>query len=200
MMHRKLTQIVPCLLAMLFSAISCLAQQPPAWEIFGGYSYQRSNVREYFKQTPILYALRDRNTHLDGFAFAATENLNRWFGGTLEVSGHYGDVEAGTVTTRQAVHSLLYGPRFFYRTRWITPFTHVLVGIAHASAKVTPVGPHASAFSFGVAAGGGVDVNVGKMLSVRPLQVDYFRANTLAASDNGYRASAGVVFRLGEQK
>src|SRR6266705_2778893 len=113
-------------------ATPCLAQEIPEWEFFGGYSFQRSDVREYFKSSPIIYTFRGKYASLSGWDASVTANLERML-------------------------SLLYGPRFSYRKPSVIFFTNVLMGAAHLNVQVTPVGPHASNLSFATATGGGVD-------------------------------------------
>jgi hypothetical protein len=187
-------------LLVLFLATPCAAQETPLWEFFGGYSVAKSDVRAYYKSTPIIYAFRSQSVTLRGWDVSVTENLGRRVGGTLDISGDYKTVRLLGTPSQQRMHSILYGPRLFYRTRWLTPFAHVLIGAAHAQVKVTPVGPHESDFSFAMAAGGGLDVNLGKWAAVRLIKAEYFRANVLSIKQNSFRASAGMVFNLGRRK
>lgn len=180
-------------LFVLFFATPCVAQEIPAWEFFGGYSFQRSNVREYYKSTPIIFSVRNQYADLNGFDAAVTENMNRWFGGTLDFGGHFGSPQLLGTTSREQRYSILYGPRFSYRRPWGIPFAHILLGAAHTGVKVTPTGPHASANSFAVAAGGGLDVHLGRKVAIRVFQAEYFRTGALGTRPNSYRASAGVV-------
>jgi len=175
------------------------AQTLRTWEVFGGYSWQRSNLREYFKSTPIIYSVRNRAGNLNGFDVAFTENVNRWLGGTLDVSGHFGAPAISTVTTHERMLSFMYGPRFSYRERpgW-SMFGHVLGGVAHMDAKVTPTGPHADDTSFALAAGGGLDVKFRGNTAIRVLQAEYLRANALGGNQNNFRLSAGVVLYFGK--
>ena len=188
------------LLFVLSLAIPGIAQQAPAWEFFAGYSLQRSNVREYFKSTPILYTTRGRYIYLNGWDLSVTENLNPWFGGTLDISGHSKTPVVSGTTNREQMVSILYGPRFSYRTRKVVPFAHLLMGAAHSAVTVTPVGPHASETSFAAAIGGGVDLNLQNKAAVRLLQADYFRTDVLGTRPHSYRASAGVLWYLGKTK
>ncbi|MBI4482280.1 MAG: hypothetical protein HY652_05255 [Acidobacteria bacterium] len=187
-------------LIVLSFATPCVAQETPAWEFFGGYSFQRSDVREYFKSSPILFTFRNQDVNLNGWETSVTENLNRWLGGTLDLSGHYKTPQLLGTRSRERMFSILYGPRFSYRTPSVIPFAHVLMGVAHAAVRVTPVGPHASDLSFAMAAGGGLDVNLGRKAAIRVFQADYFRTNLLGTRQNKYRASAGVVFYLGKRE
>ena len=151
------------------------------------------------------------HVNMNGWELSVTENLNRWFGGTLDIIGYYGSPAVGSVTTRDHIYSILYGPKFMYRKdtnigapgRLIfssVPFAHILFGGAHTSATVGPPGPHASDFSFAMALGGGLDWPLTPDASVRLFQLDYLRTNALGAGQNNYRASIGVVLRLGKPK
>src|SRR5216117_2560892 len=104
------------LLLTLFRT-ACLAQEVVPWEVFGGYSFQRADVREYFisRPTPLIYMARHHYMNMNGWELSVTENLNRWFGGTLDIIGYYGSPAVGSVTTRDHVFSILYGPQFTYR-------------------------------------------------------------------------------------
>ncbi len=102
----------PHLLALiLLFAAPCFAQETPEWQFFGGYSFQRADVREYFKTTPIIYTFRHDYVNMNGWDFAVTENRNRWFGGTLDLSGYYKTPQLGTVSNQEQLYSILYGPK-----------------------------------------------------------------------------------------
>ncbi len=182
------------------------AQQTPAWDFFAGYSMRRADIREFFRSTPIIYSSRDGYSNLNGVAVSVTENRNRWFGGTIDLSFHEDSsvspgatAQLAPTSNRHRAYSVLYGPRFSYRTAWVTPFTHVLLGVAHATRSVTPVGPRASDTAFAAAVGGGVDVKIWDRISVRVVQAEYFRSSLLDLKANSYRASAGVVFKVGRR-
>ena len=194
-----MTRTLRIFVLVLLIAAPGYAQTIPGWEVFGGYSWQRSNLREYFKSTPIIYSVRNKGGSLNGFDVAFTENINRWFGGTLDIAGHFATPEISTVTTHERMYSLMYGPRFSYRDRpgW-TLFGHVLGGIAQMEAKVTPTGPHLSDTSFGLAAGGGLDMKFRGKTAIRVLQAEYFRANALGTGQNNFRLSAGIILYLGK--
>jgi hypothetical protein len=186
------------LLVLLFAS-RALAQQSPAWEFFGGYSFERSPVRQYFKSTPILYTFRESDANLNGWELAVTENLNSWFGGTLQATGHYVNPVAAGTTNHVKMFSIMYGPRFAHRTRHATPYAHLLFGASHSSVTVSP-GPHASETIFAIGAGGGLDVSLGEHMSVRALQIQYSPMNPVVTKDHNFQASAGVVFYVGSTK
>ena len=207
-------RIVYALLLLSFFAAPGLAQEVIPWEVFGGYSFQRADAREYFisRSAPaVIYTARHHYVNMNGWEFSVTENVNRWFGGTLDISGYYKSPTIGSVTTTDHIYTILYGPRFTFPkasgnaapARLISasvPFAHILFGGAQTSATVGPPGPHASDFSFAMAIGGGLDWPLTPNVDMRVLQLDYLRTNALATSQNNYRATAGIVLRLGKPK
>ena len=185
---------------MLLLSLPCAAQETPAWQFFGGYSFQRADVREYFKTTPIIYTFRHHYVNMNGWEFAVTENRNRWFGGTLDLSGYYKTPKLLGISNREQIYTILYGPRFSFTQPYGIPFAHVLFGAAHTSTAVTPTGPHASDFSFAMAIGGGFDLPLKNNVAIRVLQADYLRANALGSGQNNFRLSAGVTLNLRKVK
>ncbi len=197
---QKLLQL---LLPVLFFVTPCAAQDMPAWEVFGGYSFQRADVRQYFRPSPLIYTFRGRYTNLDGWDVSVTENLRPWLGGTLDISGHSKTPQLLGVTNRERMYSILYGPRLFHRVTAlgisVTPFAHVLLGLARADVRVTPTGPNATDNAFAVATGGGLDLSLGSKAAIRLFQAEYFRTSLLGTRPDGLRASVGVVFYLGRK-
>jgi len=195
-------QILRSFLLLLILAVPCLAQETPAWQLFGGYSFQRAGVRDYFKSTPIIYTARHDSVNMNGFEFSATENRNQWFGGTLDLSAHFKTPQIGTVSNQERTYSIFYGPRISYphTIRGGSAYVHALFGAVHNSVSVTPTGPHASDFTFGVAVGGGFDLPLRNEWSVRVLQVDYVRTSAYGSGQNNFRLSAGFVFNTGKVK
>src|SRR5262249_26779536 len=138
---KSMKKALQALLFLAFLVTPSIAQKMDQFQLFGGYSYMRANVREYFRSTPDMYSINNRYTNLNGWNVSLTENLNHWFGGTLDGSGLYGSPTLSGTSTSQHAYSLLYGPRFFHQGRKITPFGHVLGGATHISATVS-TGPH----------------------------------------------------------
>jgi hypothetical protein len=139
---------------------------------------------------------------MNGWSFAVTENRNSWFGGTLDVSGYYKTPQFAGISNKEQIYSILYGPRITYpKPLWGgTAFAHALFGGVHTSVSVTPTGPHASDFAFGMTAGGGFDLPIRNEVSVRVIQAEYVRNTSFGAGHNNYRLSAGVVFNVGKVK
>jgi hypothetical protein len=194
--------------ALLF-CLPAAAQTTPAWEVFGGYSYARVDLTDI--------------THVDanGWSASATDNVNSWFGGMLEVNGYYATpqfvFDGEIFKPNSSVYTALYGPKFSYRRNSrFTPFGYVLLGGAVLQGSQS--GFSASNASFAAAPGGGVDVRVSDLAAVR-VQGDYtytnFRSFQLATDptsgidhlvltgprirQNNFRITVGIVLRIGEK-
>jgi hypothetical protein len=200
--------ILQSLFLLVCLVVPCLAQETPEWQLFGGYSLQRAGVREYFKTTPIIFTFRNDSVFMNGVEFSATENRNRWFGGTLDFSAYFSTPQVAGISNQERIYSILYGPNFSIPTHGGTAelfhggnlFAHALFGAAHNSVHVTPTGPHASDFAFNMALGGGFDIPLRTDVSIRVLQVDYMRTTAFSNGRNNFRFSAGVVFNTGKLK
>jgi hypothetical protein len=166
--------------AILIFCTASRAQETPAWEVAGSYSYLKAD-------------LGGSNFHLNGVTASATENLNSWFGGRFEVSGYQGTV-SGTKVSQQTI---TYGPVFSFRRLGIaSPFVHVQGGVVRASAGY--LGISQSAVRFAVVGGGGVDIKVARNAAVR-LQGDYLMSNFLGQRQNNLQGSVGMVLRFGRK-
>jgi hypothetical protein len=176
---KRIFYIIP---AILLLSISARAQESltPAWEIFGGYSYLKAD-------------LGGSSFHLNGLTTSATQNVNDWFGGRLEVSAYHGN-EAGATVSAQ---TFTYGPVFSYRRlRTVTPFAHVQLGAIHASEGY--LGISQSAIKFAMVGGGGADIKISKILSVR-LQADYLMSRFLTLNQNNLQGNVGLVWHFGKK-
>ena len=119
--------------------------------------------------------------HLGGVGFGVTGNFNRW-------SGLAFDYSLGFTTRGDQEHTYLAGPRFSARRDAYTCFGHVMFGGSTARNGFSDTDP-------ALAAGGGIDINAGKLVAIR-FQGDYlpiFSSGTL----HNVRFMTGVVFKLG---
>lgn len=177
----RLLVFLTCAFAFLLPAA---AQDAPAFEIFGGYSYIK--VNEGGPGTS--YDLQR------GWAASFSPHLNRWFGLTADFSGHYETV-GGTATK---IHLFTAGPRFAIgRSERFSPYVHVLAGGMHISTRFLTM--KASATGFAGIGGGGLDVHVNNRFSVRVAQLDYVVTHFSGRYQHDFRYSAGVVFRFGNE-
>jgi len=166
--------------AILFFCVSAKAQDVPAWEAEGGYSYLSAN----FGGTTF---------HLQGGHGTLTENLNDWFGGRFEVAAFGGPVNGTNLSAQTAT----YGPVFSYRRfDRVTPFANLQLGAVHASQGY--LGISESAFKFAMYGGGGADFRVSNHIAIRG-QADYLMTRFLGTRQDNIQFSAGVVWYLGHK-
>jgi len=170
------------------------AQDSPRTEIFGGYSYLR--LDDDFNDD------RDFN----GWNVSVNQTIfKKYFGFKADISGYEGNTALGlTPTTDLRKFLFLFGPQFSLRkSERIQPFAHVLVGAARIDVDNDTLGVDFSDTGFAFAVGGGVDVKaLSNKLSVRLFQADYVLTRFENAvgdtvNSNNFRASAGIVLRLG---
>lgn len=184
-------KVVVCLLAFasLFS-VAVSAQDVAKIDLFAGYSYVRAN--------PGTSGLDGFNLH--GGSASLAYNANGWLSGVADFGGYnsnniLGSGVDGTLST------YLFGPRVSYRRNsHFTPFGQVLFGVAHIGGS-DGLAFSTSNNSFAMALGGGLDVNVSRHLSLRPLQLDYLLTHfnefgNGAQNQNNLRVSTGVVFHF----
>ena len=173
------------LLVLLVFATSSLAQEHyPRLEVFGGYSYFRS---DQFTNRETL------NT--PGYSFSLIGNLAKHVGVVAELGRYHGDVtlpdrqpspEAEATTT-----TFLFGPRFSSRGEGVSLFAHVLFGGAKTS--VEDLG---SRTDFALAVGGGIELNLSERVAVRAIQFDYLPSKGEDRWANNFRAQVGLVFKF----
>jgi hypothetical protein len=179
---------------LMLSAIAASAQEvtTPKVEVGLTYSWLHVNSADY-----------DCQRTGNGGSGYVEYNLNRMVG----LVGDFG----GYANTRTGINdkalTYLFGPRFNMRRfeRW-TPYAQFLFGGAYAWSG--PNGAQQTQNAFATAAGGGLDYNWTKHISIKPIQVEYlmtqFDSARLGGStksfgghQNDIRYSAGVVFNFG---
>jgi opacity protein-like surface antigen len=176
---KRVTWLVP---AILLLCVGARAQETPAWEINGGYSYLRANLNG-----------PGGSFDLNGGNVSVTENLNHWFGGRIEFNAFSGGVGG----TNVSAETITYGPVFSYRKHErFTPYGHVQFGAVHGS--VGYLGISASAFKFAMAPGGGVDINLNPRFAIR-VQGDYLMTRFLDLRQDNLQFSTGLVIHFGRK-
>lgn len=152
-----------------------------------------------------------------GYGIGAQYNVSKYFGIVGEWSTAHG--ESGDVTVYEndepffipkldtRVHTLLFGPRFSYRTKPVTVFGHILLGAAtnKLDDDIGTFDYHSyTQWQFAMAIGGGLDINLGKRFALRPAQFDYlFEDSDLndltggaQGSSNSFRYMLGGVVKF----
>lgn len=185
----------------------------PRVEVFGGFSFLRPNIPSDILGGSDGIAASNAGEfilgNVIGWGASGTVYLTRSFGLTGDASGHYRRL--GTVTFEDisvdadlSLHAFLGGPTFKARLAHVEPFAHALFGIGKASASGTlqegrtVTREHFSDSAMVMGIGGGLDVPVGKSISLRPIEADYFPYRTSNGSTftfNNFRWRTGVVFR-----
>ena len=176
---RRVLWLIPVVLCVLFGA-TAQANDAPEWELFGGYSYLRVNVKR-------------PSFHLNGGSASITQNLNDWFGARLEFNAFTGTMS----NTKVNAQTYTYGPVFStHKFEKFTPYAHVQFGAIHGSRGY--LGISQAAFKFALAPGVGVDVRINDRAAVR-LQADYLMTRFLGLRQDNLQGTAGIVIRLGRK-
>ena len=159
-------------------------------EISGGFTFHR-----YYEITG------DTITMPGGYADVEHNILQRWLGAEIQLSGAYKNLGApGTLE----IYTIMAGPTFYpLGHRKITVFGDVLAGegyyrnsIAASAGFPSQINTHTS-LAWG--AGGGIDLNVSRRLSVRLVRFDYTKMKFFAgtAHESDTRVSVGIVYHFG---
>jgi len=187
-------KLVRIALAAVFLLGIASAQNIPAIDVFGGYSYLNFEL-------PTTSVTSSQRLALNGWEFSASVRLLHRLSVEADVSGHQLSDCVGTTTINCSNLSFMGGPRFTFgnHSSKITGFVHALVGEDRMDLPVS--GFSVSDTSVMAAAGAGVDYwffrHIG--LQLGPADFVYTRhLNQYAApSQNSIRASGGIVFRFG---
>jgi len=172
---------------------SAWGQDYPKVEVFGGFSFGQIEVQE-----PVVNTFDHEPTI--GFQAAVTVNVNRTLGFVTDFGGLWGDFPTGFFLggrpdTFRMLH-IFAGPRFTKRMGDFTVFVHALPGFAR-QLRTDRFNTTSTSNGFAVALGGGVDVNLGKHLAIRAVQVDYLPTRLRGGWENGLRFGLGVVWQFG---
>jgi hypothetical protein len=205
--------LIPLLLASTASA------QWERYEFFGDYSY--------FRFDPAIPLLEPRS--INGGGGGMQFNFNKWVGVKGEFQDYastswtvtyprrlvtpIGIIPAGTYTSSNAnVFTWVFGPVVRIPVKRVTIFGQTLFGGTYtnayqalSSAIVTDGGniQHVgSEHPFTFMAGGGVDLRISKLVSIRLGEADYVQTHfsnplTDMSHQNGFRFVAGFVLKLG---
>ncbi|HEY1264700.1 MAG TPA: hypothetical protein VGF06_14330 [Terriglobales bacterium] len=190
-------------------AAAAHAQDAPKIEVFGGYSFAHAAF------------IGSKAVDLNGWNASIADNLNPWFGLVADFSGHYGSsklvaplppgacppVCLPELTLHHRASEFLFGPQFSLRTKSVTPFAHVMIGVFRSSDSVRiplPTPPPNLNVSTGNdqlfgAVGGGVDWNLNPWLAWRA-QADAFSSSPDGRHHDNLRVSVGLVFRFGSSR
>ena len=190
----------------LFSLPASAQGNYPKAELFGGFSFGSIEV-----QAPVANTFGHEAA--EGFQAAIAVNVNRTLGIVADFGGLWGDhpsFQSGTTSgegTFRVLH-IFAGPRFTKRMDGFAVFVHALPGFAQQRETITrdsffspPSTTTSTSNGFAIALGGGVDVNLGKRLAIRAVQIDYlptrFATPFFSNSRSNVRVGIGVVLKFG---
>jgi hypothetical protein len=188
-------KIVRFALAALFLLGIVSAQNIPAVDVFGGYSYLNLQVPSSGETT-------SQRLKLNGWDFSASVGLFHHFGAEADISGHQLSDCGGVSGLKCDNFSYMLGPRFTLgdRSSKFTGFVHGLVGRDRADILAIS-GTTVSDTSLSLAAGGGVDYWLFRHVGVQLGPADYIYARHLnsfnASNQSDFRVSGGIAFRFG---
>lgn len=175
--------------------------------MFGGYSYSRASVNDTGTILCPGPACPTKtftdHPSLNGWEASLVYKPAKDLGLVADFGGNYGSLPARSGGGSMHTNTYLFGPQVSFPSH-ISPFVHVLAGVAHESnAGGLGSGPGGGFFfqahsgnAFAIALGGGVDVDVVHYLRVRLIQLDYVGSNSGASFRNQARIAAGVVLHL----
>jgi opacity protein-like surface antigen len=197
----KASWLALTIIFVLFFAAPLSAQTQ--FDVFGGYSYIKASVSEngvlLCPGPPCPTKTFGTNPNLNGWEASVEYKLTDAVGFLGDFGGSYGSLPAALGSESTHTNTYLFGPQIAVPAR-ISPFAHVLLGVAHQStASGAGSGYFFAAHSgnaFAMALGGGVDFKVIPSVWVRVIQVDYLASNFPTNLQNQARISAGVVFHF----
>ena len=196
---RKILFIMAILLVASITGFS--QDEAPKIEAYGTYTLFRADIDIF------------NNESLQGWGAGVQWNPQRYLGLVAEFNGSYGSsnvpnptLPGTTVKVGTNVYSYLFGPRVSYRTKPLTLFAHSLFGFATLQTDLANNCPTCNTINknqFAMALGGGVDVNITKVIAIRAGDFDYVPIHSDLPLNNGgssyfrnFRYQAGVVFKF----
>lgn len=191
------------------------------WKIYGGYQYTALDSHSV-QDALNLEHLIDPNfpsldfgnrQNLNGWNFGVQEDVTKWFGVVVDVSGSYGQkrllvssvggVDIST-RTKMRVFSGMLGPQFtFYRGSRFQPFARALLGGASFRSRTDATAngvPIINAFvgnddGFAWGGGAGSDFFFSRRLGFR-VTADWIRTPFFHEAQNNIRSTVGLIVRF----
>jgi len=194
-------RILTFLCSLVFVAfLFALPSHAQSIELFGGYSFVRPQVT--YSQTPqgtcvitgCVTTTTTRNLNFNGWEVGGAFKVL----GPLALAADYSDTSGSFQGAHTHLRTYLVGPQLRFPGP-ISPFAHFLVGGAHesTSSAVSPITTSSPTQNgFATALGGGLDLKLLPLLSVRPIQIDYLLTHFNSKTQNQFRYSAGIVVRF----
>jgi opacity protein-like surface antigen len=205
-----------CWAAGMLLTVCAFGQEFPRYEVGADYSYVR-----------FVPSANSTNNHsLNGGGGSFVFNVDEYFGIKADLQGYASTTSffvfppsvnfpggaSGSVSGN--LFTYLFGPQIKFRSPKVQPYVHLLVGGAHSNvygnAFTTICQPTAGAcgFSkspsgnaFAMTVGGGLDIPITSLVSIRPAEIDYlltdFNNRFNQSNQNNFRYSGGITFTFG---
>jgi hypothetical protein len=215
----KTSKAILVTVSILLLGLAAWAQEFPRNELAVNYSYVRYAPSASYTQ----------GHSLNGAGGSFTFNINSMFGIKMDLQGYGSNTSkftvpsgtnfpgGGTANVQGNLFTYMFGPQVKLRAKSFQPFGHLLFGGAHSNVygnafqNICQPTAGTCAFSkapdgnaFAMAFGGGFDIPVNKLISIRPAEIDYlltrFNNQFTNTNQNNFRYSAGVVFTFGGNK
>ena len=190
-------KLVHFALAALFLLGIASAQNIPAMDVFGGYSY----LSFHLPANPYTSFSSAETLALNGWDLSVSVSLLHHLALEGDFSGHQLSDCSNLLTCSN--FSYMGGARFNVgnRSRKFTGFVHGLVGRDRMDLPESSSGTSVSDTSVAFAGGGGIDYWVLRHVGIRFGPADFIYTNHLSvdnvSSQNSYRVGGGIVFRFG---
>jgi len=188
-------KLVHFALAALFLLGIASAQNGPAVDVFGGYSYLNFHLPSNSGSSSQNLAFKE------GWDFSASVGLFHHLGVEADISGHNLSDCGGTQGLNCSNLSYIFGPRYTFgnHSSRFTGFVHGLAGRDNATLVYS--GGTVTDTSVAVAGGGGLDYWFFRHIGVQLGPVDYFYTRHLndfgLSSQGSFRAAGGIALRFG---
>jgi len=192
-------KLVRFALAALFLLGIASAQNIPAMDVFGGYSY----LSFHMPANSVTTFSSAQTLNLNGWEFSVSGSLFHHLAVEGDFSGHTLSDCGGTILNCSNF-SYMGGARYNIgnRSRKLTGFAHGLIGQDRMDLPEISSGTSVSDTSVAFAAGGGIDYWVLRRVGIRLGPADYIYTRHLnntgiVPSQYAFRVGGGVVFRFG---
>lgn len=181
---RKMTVVF---VVVLLASIFTMGQDSEKGSIFGGYQYVSAGTQNFQRQS------------MNGWDADAALNFHKAFALVADVSGVYRGNFLGFNGLTAHIYNVLFGPRIYIPLGKAAPFAEATFGFARTG--LTRNGINNTNTNFGLAVGGGMDVNVSQHFGIRLFKISYMLDRTplnflgITNNLNNIRLATGVKLR-----
>ncbi|HRI04834.1 MAG TPA: outer membrane beta-barrel protein [Pyrinomonadaceae bacterium] len=180
----KTRWIVSAFIALIAYAGLAVAQEPEEIskvEVFGGYSLLRSDGHNF-----------------NGWKTAVDFNVNRWLSIAADVSGNYYSESTPTGKLKESEYAFTVGPHFVMRSKSkFVPFVYAMPGVAWENTSHPGRSESRSGFAF--EAGGGLDWEVTKKVSIRLFDLTASTTRIDGHTTTKPKFATGFIFHFGKK-